>query len=473
MKKLISTILILAMLLPCAVFAAPEDTTEPAVSAPTLEDTQKLLQDYSFDIKSKAALLIDMTTGRVVFEKNANEKFSPAGVSAMMTGIISLENLDLTEYIDVKEDVIKDVSGGQVDLQPGESISAGIFDNLLLLSSGNDVGYVLADRIAGSIPEFVEMMNDKAEILGCTNTHFTNPSGIYDSDEYTTCVDLAKIAQYCMLNETFAKIVAKSSVSVAETLQHPARYIANSNLLVYDETNASRVYVNNVLRFCKYDGCIGIRAGYTAQSGATLVAAAQRQGTTYLVVLLGSTASDRFADAIALFDYGFDKYKTLRVDDIDFNVGEIAVKGGTVDTAPLSVEVAKYLTVPTEIDSYQLSTSVRLDEYIAAPASAGVKVGVLDVVAGGETVGTYDITLATDLEQGGFFSRLELSEKPIGKILLSILAVIVGLVLLVLLFVLIDRRRTAKRKAARALKRQQENEKEDLLRSQWEASRRK
>jgi len=446
MKKLISIILILGMLL-CA---AP------------------VYADDALNLKAESAILIDMTTGKVLYEKNADTRLMPTSTAKMLTAYLGITNLDMNEYVTVKAEEIEGITGGGLDLYANETLGMGTMISAMVLTNANDAAYVVANRVSGSVEAFVELMNETAKEIGCENTNFTNPAGTDDENQYSTAEDLAKIASYCMQNEVFRRVVSKETLVIEPTNVSQYRYLSNNNLLLYDETPSSRVYVNNVLRFCKYEGCIGIQSGYSSGAGACLVSAVTKQDTTLLAVVLRDGATERYADSIKLYDYGFENFKTVKVLDDGYNAGTIAVKKGTVLSVPLAVEDISYVTIPANAKVESLATYVTLDEFVVAPAPAGTKVGTLKVMSDIELVAEYDVVTAEDVELGGFFARMGFNEMSVKKIVAIIVLCALVLAGLIVLLILVDRKRTIQRKAARAIKRQEIEQRDLELRLAWE-----
>ena len=226
-----------------------------------------------------------------MYEKSADEKAYPASTTKIMTALVTLENLEkhdspITQTVEVPAEAAG-VEGSSLYLAAGEKISMEDLLYGLMLVSGNDAATALACIIGGTQENFISMMNDKAAELHCSNTHFTNPSGLFDEDHYTTARDMAVIAREAMKDPTFRKIVA--------TKDHKAQR-TDSDYLTFHNKNKT---------IFQYDGGTGIKIGYTKASGRTLVASAERDGRSMICVVM--SAPDWFQDAYKLMDYGFDR----------------------------------------------------------------------------------------------------------------------------------------------------------------------
>lgn len=273
-----------------------------------------LICNYSygatFNLKSPSAIVFNTNTGKVVYEKNANEKRYPASTTKIMTAILTLENCNLDDTVTVSSSALV-LPDGYVGahLQPGEVFTIDDLLHLLLIVSANDAANVLAEHIGGSISNFAVMMTNKAKEIGCSNTNFVNANGVHNSNHYTTAHDLLLIAKYAMQNETFRQIVSTSSYTLHATNKYPERILNSTNKLLntYNEkTNTKNIY------YYKY--ATGIKTGYTTYAKNCLVASAKKDGIEYFIVILGAgdneidNNSQRFSEAINLFDTAFDNY---------------------------------------------------------------------------------------------------------------------------------------------------------------------
>lgn len=240
-------------------------------------------------ISAGQAILIDGDSGRVLYEKNADEKAYPASTTKIMTAMITLETLKrhdspIDQIVEIP-DSAEGVEGSSLYLKAGEEISIEDLLYGLMLVSGNDAAVALAEIIGGSEETFVKMMNEKAQQLGCRGTHFTNPSGLFDEEHYTTARDMAAIAYEAMKDPEFKKIVSVQN------------YAANRE--TKDYTN----FYNKNKTIFQYDGGTGIKIGYTTDSGRTLVASSTRGDRSMICVVM--SAPDWFNDAYRLMDYGY------------------------------------------------------------------------------------------------------------------------------------------------------------------------
>lgn len=233
------------------------------------------------EVSAKQAILIDAESGEVLFEKNADERGYPASTTKIMTAMVTLDlcrqiGADLKTEVKIPKEAVG-VEGSSLYLRQGEKKTLEELLYGLMLRSGNDGAAALAKIMGGNQRHFVQLMNEKAEDLKCKDTHFVNPSGLFEVDHYTTARDLATISREAMKNKTFRKIAGAKSWGT----------YSNKNKTVY-----------------QYDGATGIKIGFTEKSGRTLVASAKREGTELICVVLSD--SNWFHDAYRLMDYGFE-----------------------------------------------------------------------------------------------------------------------------------------------------------------------
>ena len=237
-------------------------------------------------VSAEGAVLINSDSGRILYEKNPDEKLYPASTTKIMTALVALEMLEeLGLGIDSKVIVPVEaagIEGSSLYLKAGEKLSLEELLYGLMLQSGNDSAEAIAVCVGGTKEIFVEKMNRRAEELGCRGTHFVNPSGLFDEEHYTTAQDLAIIAAEAMKRDDFRKIVGTRRWSSEET----DRSFVNKNKTVFN-----------------YEGGNGVKIGFTKKSGRTLVASAERDRKELIAVVLKD--GNWFNDAYALMDYGF------------------------------------------------------------------------------------------------------------------------------------------------------------------------
>ena len=234
-------------------------------------------------------MLIDDSTGCVISEKNADEPRPMASITKIMTCLLALENGQMGDTIEITQDVYI-AKDSRVKL--GDKYTMRNLIDEMMLVSDNDAAYALAKHLGGDTLRFYDMMNEKAAYLGMTNTHFANPNGVPNLNNYSTASDLVRLSRYSMRDSLFAAIVgtAEKDIHLLDGRHMPCR---NTNALL-----------------TTYEGCLGIKTGFTRQAGNCLASAATRNGVTlYLVLLNSRSMSSRFKESAILLDYGFNVMK--------------------------------------------------------------------------------------------------------------------------------------------------------------------
>ena len=262
--------------------------------------TPTVVHAESPTINSKAAILVEVSTGRILYEKNSTKQLYPASTTKVMTAILVLEKCNLTDMVTVNETALGNLPSGYVtcDLQVDEEISVNDLLYALMVKSANDAAYVLAEHVGGSVDAFADMMNIKAREIGCTGTHFVNPNGVHDDRHYSTAYDLYLITKYAMQNETFRKLVATTEYTLPATNKYPNadRSFTTTNQLLNPESTAY---------YYKY--ATGVKTGYTSQAGNCIISMASRDGLDFIAVVLGGGATPsglnaRFIESKTLFN---------------------------------------------------------------------------------------------------------------------------------------------------------------------------
>lgn len=274
----------------CNIYAASSNSSSSTIIAE---------EDSELELYSNAAILMDENSGLVLYSKNGDSRMYPASTTKILTAIIAIEECDLSDIVTVSKYASSVIPSGYSSayLSEGEKISVKNLLLALLIHSANDAGYVLAEYISGSVEDFAILMNEKANSIGCINSHFTNPSGIHDEDHYTTAYDLALIQKYCMQNSTYRSIVSMSSCTIPSTNKSDARTYSNTNSLI---DSSSKYYISD---------CIGGKTGYTSEAQNCLVSSCLKDNLELICVILGaetteSNESERYLDSVTLYNYG-------------------------------------------------------------------------------------------------------------------------------------------------------------------------
>lgn len=349
MKRILPFLLSLALLLglfPQAAYAAPAWPDNIAISA-------------------EGGIVMDADTGAVLYGKNIHEHYFPASITKILTALIIIENCNMDDVITFSHNAVYNVESGSSNAGLDEGDQLTVRDALyaMMLRSANEAANGLAEHCAGSVEQFAAMMNAKAVSLGCTESNFTNPSGLNDPNHYTTAYDMALIAMAAFSNETFVQIDSTLYYDLPVTKRNP------DGLRIYP---GHKMLKKNLSQY--YPGIIGGKTGYTSLAGNTLVTCAERDGMKLVSVILNGHQT-HYTDTKALLDFGFQNFKSLKVADYDRKYSSIendmTIAGlPTTDLSILSVQKDRSITLPKNAEFSDADTSISYDLSSNAPEGA-------------------------------------------------------------------------------------------------------
>ncbi len=410
----------------------------------------------SLSIDAKSALLIDMDTEQVLYEQAADEQRYPASITKIMTALLTLEavgrgELDLNDVITMDDAALADLTpdSSTAGLQAGEEITVRNLLYCLLLASANEAANALAIAVAGDIPTFVEQMNQRAQELGMSGTHFVNPHGLHSDDHYTTARDIFKMAKQAMTHATFREIVSTGTYTVPATNLSGERTLYNTNALLTSALHPGYTY----------SGTIGIKTGSTGQAGYCLTAAVEMKGHTLISVVLGAenpTDSQgnvqrmQFSESVRLLDWASDNFSAATLLDSETYLQEIPVRF-SADTSHVVLRPAQSVRalIPGTYDDTRLELRLRLNSEVAsAPISAGDILGTVTVIYAGQEYGTIDMVAVSDVSFSPFMAFVTSVNTVLGNIFVRLL-LLAALVLLGIGFLRRYRERTKEERKAR------------------------
>lgn len=308
---------------------------------------------------ASCAILMDAGSGRILYEQNIHERRPIASITKLMTALVAVENTEDLETLITIQPEWTGIEGSSIYLKLNENISMKALLYGLLLQSGNDAAAAIAGYVAGGEEAFAELMNDRAVRLNMKNSHFTNPSGLSDEGHYSTAYDMALLARECLNNQILAEICATQRVEIE------GRTFYNHNKLLH-----------------RYEGCIGMKTGYTELAGRTLVSAAVKDGQTLICVTLND--GNDWNDHEKLFDYGFGTYPAHVLCTQGDRFGSIRISGSLIPV--LNVAAERTLAYPLKAGECPKLT-VELAEEAAAPVKAGMPVGRAVWSLNGDVIG--------------------------------------------------------------------------------------
>ena len=358
------------------VYVQPERPNIPGLVVSPADPLQKLT--------ARSAIVMDTVTGQILYERDIDTRRYPASTTKMMTLIVALEHGKLDDIVTVSKNA-EGVEGSTLWLVQGDKIPLGELLTGMMMHSGNDATVAVAEHIAGSVPAFVRMMNDKAEELGANSTHFMNPNGLPDEKHYTTAYDLAKIAAYGYSLPHFEEIVGKQE-ALYDWVKDPAKKLRNENQMLW-----------------LYRGANGVKTGYTDAAGRCLVSAARRDGMQLVAVVLDSYYM--WNDSIALLDYGFQNAHPKTLVKKGEVVAKIDVADGSHDELEL-VAAESLVAVEKTGETAKVERKVEVPREVAAPIKKGDVIGKVVCYYDGKAQGSIYLLAAQDVEYYSFWDNL-------------------------------------------------------------------
>ena len=330
--------------------------------------------DSGLSVSAKGAVLYEPETNTFLYSKNANTRLAMASTTKIMTALIALESLDPNENI-IVDDRAVGVEGSSIYLKSGETVKAIDLVYATILQSANDAAEALAYRISGSIEAFAQIMNEKAYSLGLKDTNFKNPHGLDAANHYTSPHDLAIITAHALKNENFKNI---SSTYKKEILS----------------SESKKLLVNHNKMLKMYDGCIGVKTGYTKKSGRSLVCAAERNGLTLISVTID--APDDWNDHTKLLDYGYDTLVAVTL----AAKGQFSYKIPVINGNKAYINVSNKDSVRhiTSKSDGEFETHIKLSRYVAAPIKQGDVIGKVLFVKNKKIISSVYLTADDSVE---------------------------------------------------------------------------
>jgi D-alanyl-D-alanine carboxypeptidase (penicillin-binding protein 5/6) len=414
-------------------------------------------------VYAHGAIIMEASSGLVLYNKNIKDKMYPASITKVMTSLIAIEHCSLSEIVTFSHDAIFGVEPGSTILggtDVGEQLTMQQCLYAILLESANEVSNAVAEHVAGSIPAFADMMNEKAKSLGCVNTHFVNPHGLHNNDHYTCAYDMALITKEAMKNETFCKIFKTRTYQIPPTnKQSETRYLRNHHKFILKEK-----YL--------YDGCIGGKTGYTTNAGNTLVTVIKRSNMELICVILKDDGiAHQYGDTQKLLDFGFDNFSIYPVKDFIstsfFNESPLFTKFSPLlneNEPPFVTDENGYLVLPnsTPMEAAKKTVTFNMD---GVSLKVGSVIGRISYTYQKKYVGGADIiinntdNLITDANNktklnisspsGTHEASTKTNVKKSGKLLPVVLGIIIGIILLIIIlyYIIVEKPRLKRRHA--------------------------
>ena len=416
---------------------------------------------------AKAVVLADMDSGRLLYEMNKDEQRSPASLTKIMTVMLAVEALErgevsLDEMVTAQADCLAGLNtdSSTSGIQPGEIISYQDLLYCAMVHSANEACNILAHRVSGSVPAFVELMNRRAAELGCTSTHFSDPNGLSNENHYTTAYEMYLITREALEHPLFAEICNTRGYDMAATNLSQARSFANSNALITADSEYGSSYV--------YPAAAGVKTGFTQLAGYCLVSTAEKDGVRLLAVVMGCDGwlnagideYENFTDTIKLYNWAFSNFSYRQAVSSLSTVTRVEVENAVETDAYASLrpqnDVTLLLPKDLSLESVELSPTI-YTEKLVAPIEAGTVLGRAEILIDGRSYGSVDLinALKVELSRKEFVNRRvhETFSSPWIIVLIVVLAILaIGYLTLVLRY-RAQRRKYLRRKRELAARR--------------------
>lgn len=410
MKKIFYSILIFLLILLNFSTVCADDVDNEGEFENTVEVTASSVTALP-KTNSRRYIVYDRISKSMIIGKNEDVKSAMASTTKIMTTIVILEKSDLDETVTVSAKA-GGTGGSRLGLKRGDKASVKDLLYGLMLRSGNDAAVALAEHVGGSVKEFAELMNEKAIELGLTNTHFVTPHGLDDANHYTTALELAKLTDYAMNNETFAKIVGTKSTTIY--INNQSRQINNTNELL------------GVL-----NGVVGVKTGFTNNAGRCLVTETKRNNMDIITIVLGAdTKKDRTKDSVNLIEYTFSKYKMYNLEEQiikefnkwkNINEKRILIIKGKTSNPKLALGAIEKATIPI-CDNDKIEYSINALTEVEAPVEQWNVMGTLTVKLNGEILENIDIVNVNEVQKRDWkdYFKIVLNRfEDMGKMLIN------------------------------------------------------
>jgi len=401
-KKSISLIFLIIFILNCIFsnYVLAENLVNNEISK--IEETKEE-KDIFEKLEAPNLLIGDTNTGKIIYERNIEEKIYPASVTKLLTAILVVENCELDEIATVSENAVFSVPSGYVNanLQVGEQLTIEDLLYVMLIPSANDAANVLAEYVGGSIESFSTMMNSRAKELGCTGSNFTNPSGLHQKEHYTTTKDL-----YFIAKEAISKPIIKEILgTVSYTLPETNKYTNTKSKRIFTTTN---YMIRESLSKYYSDYCIGGKTGYTDEAKNCVIEYAQKDGIELISIVMGENAKvkgQKFLDAKEMFEYVFKNYENQKVAIENNKYKTVKVNNATKETKNLDVLYKENINIlKFKDDKQEIKENVEYSN-INAPIQKGDTVGKISYEYDGIKYET-DLIANSDVKESKVLSNL-------------------------------------------------------------------
>ena len=422
-------------------------------------------------INTQSAIVIEVNSGAVLYEKNSDQVSYPASITKILTTLLALENCELDEIVTFSDDAINLNQGNtsHIARDYGEQMTMKECLYAVMLESANECAYAVAEhvgqKLGGNYQTFIDLMNERAKEIGCKNSNFVTASGLEDANHYSCASDLVLITQEALSNGFIREVCGTAKHTVPATNMSAPRKLENSNVFLYGKT----FDIGGVeIKVDKYKGVIGGKTGSLALDYATLSTVLEYDGMEVYCVILGSTLYDRFSDMKEVMDFAKKCISKYVVFEKGNEFDKVKLKGGAINKVMAVAAQEGFVNLPEGASETLVSTKCVYTDDLYAPITKGQKIGVAELYIADDLVSKVDLVAKEDIEEGWFLSPLGISN--FQTILIGVvLAVLLGCALTILIIRVNKKRKIAqlrKRKLEEEARKQLERE-EDLRRRNW------
>ncbi|MDD3393389.1 MAG: D-alanyl-D-alanine carboxypeptidase [Anaerotignum sp.] len=448
-QSILILILTFCLTLPCfSAFAEPLSSAESNTPAEKLDMPE---------LSAEAAILMDATTGEILYEKNSRSKMYPASITKLMTVLLALENGNLDDTITFSHEAVSSVEPGSasIAMQEGEQLALEQALYGIMLRSANEVANAVAEYVDGSVSAFAQHMTRRAKELGCETTNFVNANGLFDENHYTSAYDMALIAKELLKQEDYRNMMGATYYEISPTNKQPEiRYLHGQHQML----NSNSIYY--------YEYATGGKTGYVTEALNTLVTFAKKGDTQLVAVVFKCSGAEHYTDTKALFEYGFQNFQTAKIFSAEAYTKSVEVvetyKNITSSLGNITIAPKEdlYEAVAADANLSNIEISSDFPETINAPVSQGQEIGTLTVMLGQETISTVPLLAQSTVEATSQEARLAQDKEAKIKILKTIGTILVGIFLAFAILLSITRtighfkrKRRRKRRLLRSKKR--------------------
>ena len=372
-------------------------------------------------VEGEAAIVMEASTGTVLYEKNADEQLYPASITKIMTALLAVENSSMDEQVTFSMDAVYKTEGSGISRDVDEVMSMKDCLYGLMLESSNECAYAIAEHVGGTYDNFVQMMNEKAAELGCTHTHFNNPHGLPDENHYTCARDMALISKEALKNETFRLITSTRRYTIPPTNKHAQETYLTNHHKMLNNWRGDSTYL--------YDGCIGGKTGYTSVADSTLVTFAERDGMTLICVVMKEKAPGHYVDTTNLLNYCFENFQLWNVaeNEQNYTSDKMENKIFAKEESFLSVDSQGFIVLPKAAAFTDAVPEVVED------TKAADKVGTIQYTYAGRNVGGADIKINGAKVAQFPFDKAQTTNKKEKVVNINIKYILIGILVAVIL----------------------------------------